>query len=72
MSQDSRLTHQSKNIKADQHSRKRHRSQLVAITDSNSSSRGGDGSQVSPRGEATRSQSPRHFVVRFHISGLSR
>ena len=49
MSWGSVLANQSKKIRADQHRRKFHRGQLVAMPDSNSSSRGSAGSRISLR-----------------------
>ena len=55
---------QSKKIRAAQHSRKRHWSQLVVMPESSSS--GIEGSRISAR-----VKTPRHLVVRFRKSGLS-
>ena len=48
MSRSSGLANQSKKIRADQRSRKRHWNQLVAMPDRSSNSSGSDGSKVTP------------------------
>ena len=61
-----------KQIRVVQISRQCHWNQPVAMPDRSSNSRGSEGSQVSPRAtRRTRSQTPRHLVVRFHTSGMS-
>ena len=72
MSWGSGLTNPSKKIRADQHSRRRHRNQLVAMPDSSTGSVDSRISLTVTERETNRCQASRHLVVRFHISGLSR